>query len=182
MLHCLLCVPQGAFVTLVAAVISGLGSVPASGQGLVERVEVLEKVLQNAIVVTPHPCSDLGGGWQPYAYGQGRFLMGTGGAVTGLPGGIGGTSAIKIDLEHMPRHRHTVTSVPPSHPRGVSLHDGFGGSGESHGISDVYDSSVEPVPNWSVTQHDQFMSTSGGDQTLNHLPPYVLVNFCQFNS
>lgn len=173
---------QGAFIGLVAAVILGLGSVPAAGQGLVERIESLEKVLLNAIVVTSDSCDNLGPGWQPSAYGRGRFLIGTGGAVAGVSGETGGSPTIKIDVKHMPQHRHTVTSVPPSHARGVSLHDGFGGSSAPYGISDVYDESVDPVPGWSVTQHDQLMSTSGGDQALDYLPPYVLVNFCQFNS
>ena len=94
----------------------------------------------------------------------------------GLPTYItGGEASVQLSWDEMPKHRHTITSSPPS----KDIHDGFGGSSEHRGLSEVYDPSILPQPGWSRTQHGEFMSEAGGDQPHNNMPPFIALYYCK---
>lgn len=90
-------------------------------------------------------------------------------------GSHGGTEQVRLTLQQMPRHTHTVTSSPPDR----NIHDAFGGSTANYGLNPVYDPNVQAIPGWSQTQHEEFMSYEGGNEPHYNMPPYIALYYCK---
>ena len=75
----------------------------------------------------------------------------------------------------MPRHGQIVTSSPPT----LNIRNGFGGSSADYGLRPNYDPNVQPVEGWSLPQHPDFVSKTGGNQPHNNMPPYIALYFCK---
>jgi hypothetical protein len=87
---------------------------------------------------------------------------------------VGGERTHTLTTEEMPPHRHTITSVPDK-----DIHDGFGGSSEERGLNPIYDPSILPRPDWSQTQHSEFMSEEGDGLPHNNMPPFIALYLCK---
>ena len=112
-------------------------------------------------------------GWEEYRDAEGRFIVGAGrhsdhnrygnSVINKNVGDKGGEDQVKLEIEHMPRHRHQ-NPTRGSGPKGSvgalqAVDDGF--SGERH------------------YKHRRPTAFEGSDKPHDNMPPYVALLYCK---
>lgn len=179
---------SGAVGAVVAAVIlSVVTTVATKTTGLVENL-FEPAIPDGAIVALSSPCNNYDG-WEDYADGAGKFLLGAGTGVLRpqgphaplLPDGTheinlstvnagdqGGEEKHRLLISEMPIHKHQVSTFEwghtingNNHPKRIDVDDG------------------EPWPPSNGLTGRLETDTRGENMPHNNMPPYIAVYFCK---
>lgn len=133
--------------------------------GMIQRVQALEKILENAVVASPSPCESLGPRWVVYRAAEGRFLLG---ASTRIGAGrSGGEETVALTVPNLPPHGHPINVGNDN-----NMNNHLAGSTSRSGIGRTFD------PNKS-TLH-QVIGPVGSGEPHNNMPPYRAMYFCEY--
>lgn len=95
-------------------------------------------------------------GWMEYGLAKGRFILGTSHSYPLLT--TGGEKHVTLPVSKIPSHSHMVEAV----------------TNLSSTESDTYEVTTEPEKQWGSVD----TVLSGGDETLNSMPPYIALTLC----
>ena len=140
-------------------------------------------VPDGAVVAFLHPCKDLNG-WEDYADGAGKFLLGVGNGVLRPQGphrpsvenseitlseikfgDQGGEEAHTLRMDEMPKHQHRIIEMEWGHT--------INGNGHPARID------VDDGGPWRNTTGYLTTETKGSDYPHNNMPPYIALYFCE---
>ena len=165
-------VAGGIIVILITAIwgwISVGGLVRVLGGASQAQVVAVDKLLDNAIVLTEQECAVLGVGWIRHEEMGGRFPLGAGKTEDSRQeegkfevGDKGGAYLHQLMEPEMPIHRHSHRDRFLDNRRAENRI-----RGDRNDKQRVY------------TDETRDTGPSGGNQPHNNMPPYLTINFCR---
>jgi hypothetical protein len=134
------------------------------------RVELDSR--RKSIVAILGECDSLGEGWRPVRRAKGRFLLSRDSDTSKYSrvGDVGGEERVTLAENEMPRHRHLE---PP--PNGNGL-DGYVGGNQSENKYELGERHKGASPAYADPPW------AGGGAAHNNMPPYLIVQFCEFSA
>jgi len=155
---------------------TGLSNNPSVDQALsaiasayARKTELTERLPRGCILIWSGTAANIPSGWALCNGSNGtpdlrdKFVLGAG--ISHTAGTTGGEETHTLTVEEMPSHNHSVSNYNGA--------KSGSGSGNNYGFEDVYYGA-------SNVYHKQFhsaISTSGGDQAHNNMPPYYVLCF-----
>ncbi|MEO1686304.1 MAG: hypothetical protein AAFU61_00190 [Pseudomonadota bacterium] len=149
--------------------------------------------LEGVVVASTVRCAALGGGWEDYVDGAGKFLLGAGSgtlvnsgphsqgapgsttALTGVRAGAqGGAEQHLLRPAEMPTHSHTVNDPGHNHTTTWVTENRSSGRIGFSGIRGPLGGELTGASTTGIT-----LGTAGGDRPHNNMPPYIAVHFCR---